>query len=145
MCRVLSKYLINPNQPSQLQFCTVVYRLTWNIFKNMQYARAHGHPPLTWSCNCVVVRDCYLILMINNPLTGWSLTNYYMVTGKILFSLVTDFSSLVDNCMATFQVTSTEPFNFSCPADWVTWIRQSEHFQIASGIAKHSKLTHSSI
>ena len=87
------------------------------------------------------MRDCYLILIINNPLTGWSLTNYYMVTGDILFSLVANFSSLANNRMATFQVTSTEPFNFSCPSDWVTWIWQYKHFQIASGINKHSKST----
>ena len=50
MCRVLCKYLINPIQRHQLQFCTVVYELMWNIFKSMQYAHAHGHPPLL-QCN----------------------------------------------------------------------------------------------
>ena len=64
-----------------------------------------------------------------------------MVTGDILFSLVANFSSLADNRMATLQVTSTRPFNFSCLSDWVTWIRQYKHFQIASGINKHSKST----
>ena len=43
--------------------------------------------------------------------------------------------------MATFQVTAPEPFNFSCPSDWVKWIRRYERFRIVSGIDKHSEAT----
>ena len=43
--------------------------------------------------------------------------------------------------MPTFQVTACEPFNFSCLSDWVKWIRQYEHFRIASNIDKRSEAT----
>ena len=59
-CRVLSKYLINPIQPCQCSFCTVAYGL---MLKNMQHARARGHPPL-FTVKLLVVRHMMIIVTV---------------------------------------------------------------------------------
>ena len=41
--------------------------------------------------------------------------------------------------MATYQVSSPEPFSFNRPAEWEKWIRRFERFRIASGIEKQSE------